>query len=270
MDGLAKKIILDLVELNCNKVGRKSRESNEHFLDIFTVFLKDYTKWKCLDTYKFAKYTSDNYRKKFIYWIRSKVFSDACDVVNKLINSNLINEKSVNCFIDGTNIRNINGSKKRNLDENGETLLGRIYCDKFKRGLKVTVLITDKNYLLDVIISNGGKHDITVIPQIYEKLIKEQKSNKKHRINIVGDKGYVSKKIKKDFAKKKMHYITPLKKNAKADDKFYYDQSLLKKRHLVENYFAHMKQCTRIRFMYEKYVFIYEGFLHLSILLRLK
>jgi len=269
MHEVVKKIILDLVDLKCNKFGRKSSEPNEHFLNMFIEVLSDYTKWKCLDKHVWSKYTFDNYRKKFHYWVRMGIFNDALDIIQAILNSNCVNEKSLACFIDGTNIRNINGSYKRNTDKDGNTLLGRLYCDKFKRGLKVTVVITDKNYLLNVIVSNGASHDITVVPQIREKLKRMHKSNKKHRINIVGDKGYISNNIKKQFAKDKMHYITPNKKNkVQPEEYLWHDKSLLKQRHLVENYFAHIKQFTRVRLLYEKRVDIYKGFLLLAILLR--
>ena len=269
MHEVIKKIILDLVNSKCNKYGRKSSESNEHFLDMFIEVLSDYTKWKCLDKHIWSKYTSDNYRKKFHYWVRMGIFDDAYDIVQAILNSKCVNEKSLACFIDGTNIRNINGSYKRNTDKNGNTLLGRLHCDKFKRGLKVTIVITNKNYLLNVIVSNGASHDITVVPQIREKLKKMHKSTKRHRINIVGDKGYISNNIKKQFAKDKMHYITPNKKNKVQSEEYpWHDKSLLKQRYLVENYFAHIKQFARIRLMYEKRVIIYKGFLLLAILLR--
>lgn len=267
MHPLIKQIILQIVNVNCNKSGKKSRESNEHFLDIFIEFLKNYTKWKCLDSHISAKYKSDNYRKKFIYWVKSNVFRDAFDVISSINKQNIIKYQIINSFIDGTNIRNINGSYKNNTDKNGKSLLGRLYCDKFKRGLKVTVLITSDNKPLNVIVSNGGDHDITVIPEVYKHITKTMKSNKKHRINIVGDKGYTSNKYKQQFANKGIHYIVPKKRNTKIFDKYkWYNNDLLDGRHIVENYFAHLKQFTRLRFMYEKYVYIYTGFLMLGIL----
>lgn len=265
-----RKILLDIVELNCNKYGKKSRESNSHFLDVFLIFIKDFTKWKCLDHCIFTKYKSDNYRKKFAYWVRCNVFSDTLDIINSIVKSNLVNKRSLNCFVDGTNIRNINGSYKRNLDSNSKTLLGRLYCDKFKRGLKVTVLLTDEHDILDVTVSSGSDHDIDVIPKIYENLKKQFKSNRNHRINVIGDKGYISKNNKKKFNRNKMNYITPLKKYKKRPNVKIINDPLLKQRYLIEHYFAHLKQLTRIRFMYEKLVYIYTGFLQLGILLRVK
>ena len=60
-DFIVNKIILDIVKLKCNEVGRKSRLSDSHFLDVFMRFCKDYTKWKCLDECIFSQYTHDNY-----------------------------------------------------------------------------------------------------------------------------------------------------------------------------------------------------------------
>jgi aspartate/glutamate racemase len=262
-----KKIILAVVKKNCNKYGRKSIQSDEHFLDMFLEFVKNYTKWKCLDNHIMSKYTSDNYRKKMIYWTRANVFNDAFDIVSAIMKSKLVNNQSLNCFIDASNIRNINGSHKRNTDKKGDTLLGRIHCDKHKRGLKVTVIVTDKNHLLDINIASGQPHDISVVSETYKKFAYNHKSNKKRRVNLVGDKGYISRVYKKYFAKRKIHYIVPKKKNQKTVDKYtYYDTNLLKKRHLVENYFAHLKQYSRLRFMYEKMVYIYKGFLLLGVM----
>ena len=235
------------------------------------VMLKDFTKWKCIDYCSFKKYCSDNYRKKFNYWAINNVFRDTFHIIQQIKQSNLvknmnINCETLNCFLDATNIRNINGSYKLN-NSNGKTLLGRIYCDKYKRGLKVTTVITDKNYLLDVIVSNGGAHDIKVVPHIYDNIKKNYKSNKRHRINIISDKGYISEPLTDKFNKLKMNYITPNKNYKKDKDKpKKKDHPLLKKRHLVENHFAHMKQNTRIRFVYDKLVRNYTAFLYLSIL----
>jgi hypothetical protein len=67
-----------------------------------------------------------------------------------------------------------------------------------------------------------------------------------------------------------MNYITPLKKYKKKPNVKIINDPLLKQRYLIEHYFAHLKQLTRIRFMYEKLVYIYTGFLQLGILLRVK
>jgi hypothetical protein len=269
---LIRKILLDIIKLKCNKHGKKSIESDEHFLDMFIIFLKDHSKWKNIDkkVHTSSKYTADNYRKKFSYWTRCGVFRDTIDVVNAISRSNLIKE-NLNCIIDATNIRNINGSYKRNIDNDGNTLLGRLYCDKFKRCLKVTVLITDKNHLLDVNISKGNAHDVSVVPKIYKKLVHVYKSNKKRRINVIGDKGYTNQEYKHAFAKHKMHYIIPDKSNKTTIDKYtYYNTDLLNKRILVENYFAHLKQHTRLRLLYDKLVYVYEGFVMLGILCLIK
>jgi len=73
-------------------------------------------------------------------------------------------------------------------------------------------------------------------------------------------------KIKKDFEKYKINYITPQKNYKKNKDTKPIKNNLLKKRHKVENYFANLKQFSRIRFMYEKLVSHYTGFLYLAIM----
>jgi Transposase DDE domain len=264
-----KKIILDIVKIKCNHRGRKSSQSDEHFLEIFIDLLKDYTKWKCIDkeVYKKSKYTHDHYRKKFISWVNNGVFDAALQIILKLNKHYLSDESKINCFIDATNIRNVNGSYKRNIDMNNKTLLGRLYADKWKRNLKVTILITDKNHLLDVKVSSGQSHDITVIPHIAKELFATCNSNKRHRITVCGDKGYASKANEKLFEKNGMYYVTPEKKykNKKTKPK---QQPIEKDRHKVENYFCHLKKFTRIKFLYDKMVSVYVGFLKLAILVK--
>ena len=192
----AKKIILDLVNIMCNRRGPKSSQSDEHFLEIFIDLLKDYTKWKCVDkkVYKKSYFTHDHYRKKFISWVKNGVFDAALEIIMKLNRNYLSDQSKIDCFVDATNIRNVNGSYKRNLDANGATLLGRLYADKWKRNLKVSILITDQNHLLDVKVSSGQSHDITVIPYFCKNLFAKISSNKRHRVTVCGDKGYTSKK----------------------------------------------------------------------------
>ena len=67
-----KKIILTVVKKNCNKFGRKSIQSDEHFLDMFIEFVKNYTKWKCLNNH----YLSENSFIYFFCLLYVKLFSD--------------------------------------------------------------------------------------------------------------------------------------------------------------------------------------------------
>jgi hypothetical protein len=60
----------------------------------------------------------------------------------------------------------------------------------------------------------------------------------------VGDKGYISKENFTVFDKK-INIITPKKRNDKTKQNKK-ELTLLKKRHIIENYFANLKTTTKI------------------------
>ena len=116
----------------------------------------------------------------------------------------------------------------------GHSSLGEYY------GFKLNIIITEDNKIIDLAISSGNTHDIDYLEKIEEKL------KIGNRI-LLGDAGYVSKKIKDKLKKKKINLITKLRKNMN-DDKYYTKEEKeiyyknYAKRQQIERFFKKLKE----------------------------
>jgi hypothetical protein len=84
-----------------------------------------------------------------------------------------------------------------------------------------------------------------------------------HKITLVGDKGYISKENFTVFDKK-INIITPKKRNDKIKQNKK-ELTLLKKRHIIENYFANLKTTTKINQRKERKTVNYMGLVYLDL-----
>jgi hypothetical protein len=84
-----------------------------------------------------------------------------------------------------------------------------------------------------------------------------------HKITLVGDKGYISKENFTVLGKE-LHIITPKKRNDKTKQNKK-ELTLLKKRHIIENYFANLKTTTKINQRKERKTVNYMGLVYLDL-----
>ena len=135
-------------------------------------------------------------------------------------------------FIDSAIIQNINCSEQIDFH----------YKIKTKKTLKLSI-ICDNNYSINNhILSNPKKHDVEfILPLLNKNKIPLKKTS-----FLIGDKGYISKKIKKKLKRKGINLITPLRKNQKNAKKINKkNKKLLDKRFKVEAVFSILKKTYR-------------------------
>jgi transposase len=94
---------------------------------------------------------------------------------------------------------------------------------------------------LKFIITPGQRHDITQA----EDLIKGTTNS-----NVLGDKGYDSKKLRLALANAQCEPVIPSKSNSK--NPVEYDKHLYKERHAIECFFSKIKQFRRIFSRFDK------------------
>lgn len=95
---------------------------------------------------------------------------------------------------------------------------------------KIHFLCNDEAKPMDIIITGGEVHDIKVAPELV--------SRNKMKC-LLADKAYGSKKFRKLLADRKIEACIPPKSNSKV--KIEYDKQKYKKRHVIENMFARLK-----------------------------
>ena len=222
---------LDL-ELNKNKSkrGRKSLiNDNEIYYNEFMGLLNEGKKWR--DLKNIASYTV--YFKKFRLWSINNLFKEAYFIlILYLFQHRYITYKQINnCYIDSTMIRN----------KQGIECIGRNYSDKFKNGTKSSVICTKNGIPISLVCVPSNIHDInTVENTINNSIIKLS------NINIGGDKGYKSEKIKNNLKKNNnINFITDDKINSKNKNNNK-SKKFLKERYIIENLFAWIKNKRKI------------------------
>ena len=256
IENIYKYIFLDLADkrdllIKTNKTTNRGRKSlikdNEIFYNEIVKLNKEGKQWR--DVKYLASYTV--YFKKFKEWSNNNLFKEAYFIlILYLTHHRYITYKQLNnCYIDSTMIRN----------KQGIECIGRNYSDKFKNGTKSSVISTENGIPLGLKIVPSNIHDInTVEDTIYNSIIKL--NNKK----IGADKGYVSKKLKDKLKlEKNIELITENKNNSKyknTHDK----KTFLKKRYIIENLFAWLKNNKRVQLRYDKFLQNYEQLHYLS------
>lgn len=264
-----KKCILHIAELKY-PIIRKRKYSLRYYLNNFLLLLNDMVSWKSL------KHTyNHNNKKKFhwksIYneynkWAKDNIFKEA---YIKFMNDNYFKlskvrkNKKLNLFIDVTKINNKYGSeyiginneyKKKNV-----TSL-TVICDDNKLPLAVSYMDINKNKTKAGY--NTIRHDVNGIqPTLNNIPIKLKKYVK---VNLIGDKGYITQKKFRVF-NRQVKMTCPKRKNQKTKNTKI-EKRLLTNRHKIENFFASIKNYNRISLRRDKHILNYMSFVHIGLM----
>lgn len=136
---------------------------------------------------------------------------------------------------------------------------------KGKNCLKLSLIVSSFGIPISVVVDTGNVHDC----KIFEKNMKEMlydSNDQKGEKYFLADAGYDSKKIRSVMSEK--GYIVKIPKNRRgAKEKIKVDKSdnIYKKRMIVENVFATIKQSRRLSNIYEKFVMSYRMYLFLML-----
>jgi transposase len=79
---------------------------------------------------------------------------------------------------------------------------------------------------------------------------------------VIGDRGYDSNKIRQSLAERNIAACIPPKKNRKSKPP--YDWYLYKKRHLIENMFAKLKDWRRVATRYDRCAHTFMSAIHIA------
>ena len=114
-----------------------------------------------------------------------------------LENSDYNIHSTIDLFIDTTSINNKNGVENVEYGEN-----------KKKKISKISLICDEKKKAFSVSIHSGNTHDIKTV----EKSIENLMSIKYRKINLIGDKGYISAELKNKYKEQKINMVYTMKK----------------------------------------------------------
>jgi hypothetical protein len=201
-------------------------------------------------------------------WIKYNIFEISFNFFMKENYIDLFKIKdncNFNLFIDVSKFSNYNGNEY--VYKNNEYMKKNItpiamICDENKIPLCISVLDksnSNKNYK-----NKYHEHEIKHVNKLINKI--PFKIDKNINVNLIGDKGYISKEKFKLF-NKDINIITPLKKNNKNKKKLNnFEIDLLNKRHVIENLFCYLKKYNRLNIRKDKKINNYFGFMYMAML----
>jgi transposase len=192
--------------------------------------------------------------KKFQAWAQAGVFLSIFDKLLQIYSrEHLAHLDHLDIFVDSTHIRN----------KYGVDLISFGKKDHGKRGNTVSAVVDSNRFPVYFRVDPAHYNDATLIDPILDDL--DQSEYLPDKLNVIGDKGYI-KKLKKRVNKRNINLVTPRRKNEKRrNTKKELDK--IKKRPVVENVFASLKQYKRISNRYEKKSENYFSYLVLAMIL---
>ena len=107
-------------------------------------------------------------------------------------------------------------------------------------------------------------HDVKTIETSLQGLSCKIRHDRRFKVNLVGDKGYIINPTKKDdmLRTHKMKLVTPYRSNQtiQSEAKTPYDRLLLKQRYKVEHLFCRLDKFIRLRSRVDRYIDNYKAF----------
>ena len=250
-----RRHLLNLICKNL-KNSRRHKLSITHKLNVIEFVLREGISWMSLNKSSPYKTRGDEstYRKFFYKLCETEIFKTA---INNFI---ITIPKQV--YIDTTTILN-KSCRKTDVD----------YCSKDKKhkGIKISTYCDNNRFVYLPVISKANVHDIKLLEPTLDINVKP--------MCLVGDKGYISSAIKTKLKNNGTELVYPyrnynksskLSKNGEKKHKKNYnkntdeDKIKLKKRHLIENIFASLKQFKRLGYIFERNINYFRGFVYLA------
>lgn len=244
MNKLTYKLIFMLYNaLNNKKTGRKLKRTFKHYIDNIFYVLKYGIPWRAI---KNTKIHFTTYHKFFKKLVSLDIFNILFKIISKKYYNNN-KDKCKNLFIDSSMIKNINGREN----------LGRNHYDRNRKGNKITVLVNEFGMPVSLTVAAANTHDSKLImSSINSSTVKIVRSR------IIADKGYINARIKRKLRRSaNISLIYPYRRNQNRNNTTF-EKNLLKKRHIVENFFSWLKKYRRIQQRYDCTSIIYLNFVY--------
>ena len=249
------QFILNLIQEERKKTrykgGRKSIISDIYYLDKILFVCYTGLPWSTLQKLNIICHYTAIY-KKYCIWIHKGFFNTFHTSILNIYTTNFPSNTS---FIDSTDVRNINGSKKY-------TGYGRKF--KNKRAIKIHSRCDENKISSSLIVTPANIMDVTQIESLIEKSFVPINATYRNPHYTVGDKGYISNSIYTKLRKQNIILTYPFRKNQK-DKNSKYKKKLLKQRFCVEHSYNILKRgWKRIDKFYERKIDNYLTFIKIA------
>ena len=232
-------ILINLIKSNTSfSLGRPFTYPLPHYIEVIFHVLRTGMQWcEINDNLHYSVY-----HKHFRKWTKLGLFNELYSIVTNMIKK--LDTYNLNCFVDSTIIRNICGTQD----------ISHNHKIKSKKGTKITVIVNSKGMPLSFHTTEARHNDVTLVLPCYNKINKETNVRK-----LSGDKGYISKNMKKYF--KDRHdvlYTYPNRKNSIEITENEYNNN---ERIVNENFFSWITKYRRLTARYDRFTDCFNSFI---------
>ena len=256
-----KKIVLIIIKnlessRNIIKLGRPLKYTHSKCLNYLFNILSTGLSWNKLGILQNIQI--DSIRKRCNKWLSLNIFTNAYNSIFEIYRKKCKNKFDLsNLYIDSTVISNFSGS----LD------YGYNIKIKNKKSIKISAIVDDNKIPHLIKVTPSNPHDAKIMgnPTGFGDMLNEYTFNQE--INLIGDKGYIktSDYINNLKNNKKINLITPYRKNNIKKVLTREEESLLKKRVVVEHFFSILKKSyLRISIINDKINKIYYNYIMIA------
>lgn len=241
MKAIILKTMKLLYDTLCKKKsGRKLKADFSYYINKIFFVLKYGTPWRALD----SKVHYTTIHKFYLKLVSIGLFELTYRVI---VSMGIKSVSTKNLFIDSTLIKNINGSE----------FTGKNHFDRNRKGNKISVIVNEKGVPISIHLSTANRHDSSLIENVLDN-----SAIQIIRSRLIGDKGYINGKVKRKLRRNdNISIVTPYRNNQNNINTTF-EKNLLRKRHIVENYFSWLKQFRRIQQRYDKLKDTYLNFVY--------
>lgn len=222
------------------KRPKKHKKTHNYYIKKILYILKtgiSYRELKCNGIH----YTTIHkyYLKLIEYGVFQRVFKQLISKYRRSHNTNLF-------FIDSTT----------NLNMYGIDNISKSYFDK-KKYTKISIVVDIYGIPHNIFLAKPNNHDVSLVKETI------MNDHKLKNCYLIGDKGYISPKLKNELKiNNNIVLIYPYRKNQKTINSLI-EKQLLKKRHIVENFFSWLKKARRVHTRYDKLSLCYQNFIYM-------
>ncbi len=260
--------MLEVLKLKC-PLKYKTKYSNEYFLEFIMIVLTDLQHWSSLQfvstnsKYKYHMIKNKTIQNKHRLWSKLNIYES---VYFNIMNKYNLKKNVSTLFIDTSDIYNKNGIERTGFggpNKKKKKSLLSVICDENKN-VYACMLVESTENIKKV---KTFPHDVNTVISTLEYAIDH--GLEINNINLLGDKGYISKELKNKLKDRNVNFIYPNRKNAKIKTSIE-DKNHLKNRYVIENVFANIKKYNRICMRKDRLNCTYIGFVYLTLMLTTK
>ena len=243
---------------------RKRKVDNLTCLECITTFIKVSIPWRMLPRLMHLNCSYTTIHKRYAYWVKTNIIEDVWKELLRVYQSTQLGMDSRffnTIFIDSSHIRNAQGTD----------CTGFNHMDRNRQNTKISCVCDASGIVLSCQFYPSTYNDcLTTEEAVAQLAVDLSLQDLRKKVYLVGDKGYISKRVKGILSGVGITLLTPLRKNQNKQPLSRENKKRLKSRVVVEHVFCHLDRYRRFLVRFEHECKYFESFHQLAFIEMMK